>query len=160
MPRDVQIVSVSIGDVVCAREPLELRAVLGSCIAVCLYDPATRIGGMNHVLLPGVVRGPDAGRYAESALRALLTQLLDHGAARSRLQAKAFGGAHVLPVPARDNDVAARNAEAIRAFLAAASIPLVAEDLGGRTARQVRFHSWDGRAFVRRISPAGARQDP
>ncbi len=158
MPREVQIVSVSIGDVVSAREPLELRAVLGSCIAVCLFDLATGIGGMNHVLLPGEGRGRDAGRFAHSAMRALLTQLLDHGAARSRMVAKAFGGAHVLPVPPRGDDIAARNADAIRDFLADANIPLVAEDLGGRAARQVRFQSWNGRAFVRQVAPVGRRR--
>jgi len=48
MPRQV---TIYIGTVFAAREPTVIETLLGSCVAVCLWDPETRVGGMNHFLL-------------------------------------------------------------------------------------------------------------
>src|SRR5574337_913202 len=87
---------VHIGGVYATREPTILKTVLGSCIAVCLCDPKTGVGGMNHFLLP--VRGSegdapvDAPRFGVHAMGLLIGRMLKAGADRRRLEARIFGG--------------------------------------------------------------------
>ena len=72
-----------------------LTTILGSCVAACLRDPVSGVGGMNHFLLPGTgsVTGGDATRYGVHLMELLINGLLKQGARRDRLEAKIFGGA-------------------------------------------------------------------
>ncbi|WP_240906060.1 chemotaxis protein CheD [Thiorhodococcus mannitoliphagus] len=139
-----------------------LSTLLGSCVAVCLFDPIARVIGMNHFLLP--VRNPasghlaldsDAGRYGLWAMEILINEALQLGAQRKRLRAKAFGGANVLQLaslglPERDG-IGTANVQFVRGFLEQDGVPLVAQDLGGVNGRQVHFYGGDYSVFVRRI---------
>src|SRR5438105_9862218 len=72
---------------------------LGSCVAVCLWDPATRVAGMAHVVLPGAdPTGAPNARFAGSALPALIARMQAHGAGSDPRQfiARLAGGAQVL----------------------------------------------------------------
>lgn len=123
------------------RPDTVLTTVLGSCVAACLHDPARGIGGMNHFLLPDTIGSRDI-RHASAAMEQLVNTLLKHGAARAQLEAKLFGGGHLLPgLP----DIGSRNAEAAVAFLQGEGIPLRAHSLGGVQARRIRFWPATGR---------------
>ena len=128
--------------------------ILGSCVATCIWDPLARVGGMNHFLLPGEQEGRgDSKRYGVNAMELLINALLQKGAARSRLQAKLFGGAHVIK---NLSDVGAQNAEFALRFLTDEGITCIAKSLGGNRARRVRFWPTDGRAgqmLLESISP-------
>ena len=86
-----------------SREPVTLATLLGSCVAVCMYDPVQRVMGMNHFLL-AVQRSAggspmltsEQGRYGVHAMELLINGLLKCGAQRQNLKAKAFGGGNVL----------------------------------------------------------------
>ena len=75
-----------------------LTTILGSCVAACLRDRVSGIGGMNHFLLPGGEKrsGDDGMRYGVHAMELLVNNLLKLGARRDRLEAKLFGGARML----------------------------------------------------------------
>lgn len=129
-----------------ARDPeAVLSTVLGSCVAVCMWDAEARLGGMNHFLLPF---GPKAAaatpeRYGVHAMELLINGLLKEGAVRARLQAKLFGGARVSSAL---SDIGQTNARFARGFLAAEGIPCRAESLGGTSARRVLFRPVTGQA--------------
>ena len=136
-----------------ATEPAAVTTILGSCVAVCLWDESRGIGGMNHYLLPdgGGVRA-SGERFAPVALRRLLEQLLELGAHQENLKAKVFGGACVLEAFREDrNDLGAKNVEAARHFLEVESIPILAEDVGGKAGRKLVFHTEGGSAWVRKL---------
>ncbi len=156
MPGERLVVNVSIGDVYASDEGVEIRTVLGSCVAACLFDPEARVGGMNHFMLPHGDGGDDPGRYGEHAMDLLIGALQRLGASRQRLCAKVFGGGHVLAVPNRDDSVAARNVRFIDEFLADEGLVVVARDLGGVHPRQLRFNAATGRAQVRRLTDQAA----
>lgn len=140
-------------------DDLELVTVLGSCVAACLYDARAGIGGMNHFLLPGS-RPADPGaatRYGSYAMERLINELLKLGAQRSRLQAKAFGGAAVLRTTT--SDIGGVNSRFLRDYLQREGIPLVAEDLGGTVTRRVRFWPGYGKVRLERLSDRPARLD-
>ncbi len=124
-----------------------LSTVLGSCVAVCLYDPARRIGGMNHFLLPF---GPDSStgkpvRYGIFAMEMLINALMKEGASKGRLQAKLFGGAQIT---AGLRDIGKANADFARDFLRTEGIPSLSESLGGPNARRIAFWPASGAARV------------
>lgn len=132
---------------------------LGSCVAVCLYDPLTRCGGLGHVVLPAVLMrrpGDPPSKFADTAVGWLREEMARQGAAASRLVAKIAGGASLFDLSAvRGPSIGERNVAAVREALAEAGIPLVAEDVGGTTGRTVAFRLSDGRVEVLAAGRAG-----
>lgn len=125
---------------------LTFCTVLGSCIAICIYDPVAGIGGMNHYLLPHNPGEFMNARYGDDASFLLLRQLRCQGAMPKRLVAKVFGGARIL---ASDVDIGQANIDLAEAFLHENRIPVVDSDVGGRSARWIAFQPAGGGSFVR-----------
>jgi chemotaxis protein CheD len=121
-----------------------LTTLLGSCVAACLWDPVTGIGGMNHIVLPdapdGDLRRASAGT---NAMELLINGIIRAGGERERLQAKLFGGASMIEGL---GNVGARNAAFARAFIDREGIPCLSESLGGTSGRRVQFWPATGRA--------------
>lgn len=119
-----------------------LTTVLGSCVAVCLYDRAARVGGMNHFLLPGDGRSTGSDmRFGVHSMELLINDVLKRGGDRGRLESKLFGGASVM---ANRSEIGAGNQKFALNFLQRESIPIVARDLGGTLARRLRFFPTTG----------------
>jgi chemotaxis protein CheD len=132
-----------------SAEEAQVTTILGSCVAVCLFDVTARVGGMNHYLLPS--GSPASGRFGESAIDLLLQRLTQLGADRRRLKAKVFGGACVLEAFRDAPSLGARNVEVAQARLAAEGIPVTGIDVGGERGRKVVFDIRTGSAWVRPI---------
>lgn len=129
--------------------------VLGSCVAVCLRDTLSGMGGMNHFLLPndnsaetGLLT--ESGRYGVYAMELLINHLLKMGANRNRLEAKVFGGGNVLR-GLKFNNVGQRNAAFVLEYLELEQIPVVAQDLLGDYPRKVYFFPDTGQVLVKKI---------
>lgn len=121
-----------------------LSCILGSCVATCLYDAKARVGGMNHILLPG--RRGDAvahNKFGVFGMEALINELMHIGARKSNLVAKIFGGASTFE---NGLGIGEANAAFVRDFLQTESIPIAAESIGGKQARRVRFFPATGHA--------------
>lgn len=148
-----QSIPVGLGEVavqhVDADQPLVAHG-LGSCIALCLYDPITRLAGLAHVVLPGNdPQNAPNGKFAGSALPALLQAMaakVGGAVDPKRMQARLAGGAHVLAGGSSGSlaRIGEKNAEAVKAALAAASVQVIAADVGGGKGRTVWFHPRDG----------------
>jgi chemotaxis protein CheD len=144
---------VHTGEVAVSSRSATFSTVLGSCVSICVWDPNTGAGGMNHFLLPDQVsNGMSTPRFGNVAVRSLLSKLDAIGTPASALRAKIFGGASVLGggVVPRDN-LGGRNVELARVLLELAGIPVVAEDVGGANGRKLVFRTSDGAAWVRRL---------
>lgn len=130
-----------------------LATLLGSCVSVCLFDQKLKIGGMNHFLLP---RGSNAGNADQDvilngdySMEVLVNGLLNKGAHKNRLVAKAFGGGTI--VSSIRMAIGERNAEFAQEWLQREGIPLVASDFSGPWSRKIIFLPRTGDAFCRRI---------
>ena len=143
------------GDVALSCEPRILITVLGSCVAVCMWDKLRGAGGMNHFVLPSDRFGEKSTRYGDVAIDAMLAGLLQLGCRTGDLQAKVFGGAAVLPF-AGGQTVGANNVQLAVERLHRHRIRIIAQRTGGILGQQIRFHTWTGDVFVRYI-PAGIR---
>lgn len=139
------------GQIFVSTDPASITTILGSCVAVCLWDPMTRLGGTNHFLLPLRASGAEAAeRFGNLATEQLIDRLLQLGARRRFLQAKVFGGACVLEAfRKRDSHLGHKNVEAALQVLADGRIPVVARDVGGQRGRKLVFQTDDGSAWVR-----------
>lgn len=128
-----------------------LTTILGSCVALCLRDPRTGIGGMNHFLLPeGAGAGTDAGRrYGAYAMELLINDCLKMGARRERLEAKLFGGGRMFDTL---RDVGASNADFAEKFMRDEGIAVVGGSLRGSGGRRVQYWPATGRALQRAVT--------
>ncbi len=137
------------GQLVVVREPAELTTILGTCVAVCLWDEARCLGGMNHFLLPQLVGGSAASpRFGPHAFEALLEWLRREGGPGLRLQAKVFGGMQATMRAVHD-DLGEANAEVALRLCDEAGIPVVAKDVGGQRGRKLIFRVPSGEAWVK-----------
>jgi chemotaxis protein CheD len=150
-------VAIHIGDCHVSREPTVIRTVLGSCVAVCLFDPVTQIGGMNHILLPGQadLQHYDAPtRYALNAMDLLINDIMKLGGKRYNLTAKVFGGGHIIPGISEEFGMGQKNIAFVLEFLRVENIRITGQDLGGVDSRRVYFHTDSGAVFLKRIVSA------
>ena len=126
--------------------------VLGSCVAACIRDPLTGIGGMNHFMLPQGENGSWGGanssmRFGNHAMEVLINRVMSLGCPRSRLEIKVFGAANVIGGPAlRSNrTVGERNAAFVRHYLENENLTIAAMDLGGERGRRICYFPDSGR---------------
>ncbi len=131
-----------------------LATLLGSCVAVCLFDPQSRVGGLNHFMLPNIRRGQnddvDTLLSGDFAMESLLNALLMKGAKKMRLQAKAFGGGTIIDTTDA-RTIGMRNADFAKEWLHREGIPLLSSDFLGPWSRKVLFLPTTGDAFSRRM---------
>lgn len=154
-PGPVEVVPVAIGQWAVAAAPARLRTLLGSCVGVVLYDRDSKLGGLAHVVLPsarGAVDHP--GKYADTAIPAVIAEFERHLGPRSRMRlvAKLAGGASMFPIDAPAGstlNIGRRNQEAIESILDELRIPVLARDLGGTTGRRLTLDTVSGIVAIR-----------
>jgi chemotaxis protein CheD len=136
-----------------------IATVLGSCVAVALYDPVHRFGGLNHFMLPGHLKDREryyltnAGKYGMFAMELLINEMLKMGTRRKDLIAKVFGGASVLNRQGTfSSTIPEDNIRFAQSFLETEGIPVVAQDVGGRIARKIFYFPTTSRVLLKRIS--------
>jgi chemotaxis protein CheD len=130
-----------------------ITTLLGSCVAVCLYDQKSRLAGMNHFLLPtrtsSVSDDDDVILAGDYSMEVLLNTMLSKGASKQRIIAKAFGGGTI--VTSILMAIGERNSQFAKEWLEREGIPLMAQDFGGPWSRKVIFTPESGDAFCRRL---------
>ena len=153
------MIKVFPGGVYCTREDEFIATGLGSCIAACIWDEYAAIGGMNHFLLPfhnhseiNAWRPNEvvstALRYGSHAMEMLINTLITHGARRSSLKVKLFGGAQML---GRHSMIGEKNIAFILNYVEQEELSVVAQDLGGVDPRKIIFNPLTGQAWMKRI---------
>jgi chemotaxis protein CheD len=148
-------ITVDISDAKVSKDPSDVIVTysLGSCIGVCLYDPATHIGGMLHYQLPSSKMDADRARskpfmFADSGTQLLLNKLISMGAQKKRMDVRLAGGATMATGP-KGFDIGKRNYLAIRKILWSNGMFIDAEDVGGNFARNLYLDTADGTVTVR-----------
>ncbi|RGE43201.1 chemoreceptor glutamine deamidase CheD [Comamonas testosteroni] len=146
-------VKVLPGEYFVSNEDMAIVTVLGSCIAACLWDRLTRVGGMNHFMLPQGDSSEASGRYGSYAMELLINEMLKLGARRESMQAKIFGGGQVMANFTSMN-VGERNTEFVTEYLQTERIPIVSQDVLDIYPRKVVFFPSTGKAMVKRLAHA------
>lgn len=145
------------GTLHCAPVPSAITTVLGSCVAICLWDSRRRVGGMNHYVLPGRAASDRSARYGAFSSRRLLAGMIDLGCRAELLEAKIFGGAAVLSGGVEEKSVGAQNVAFALQFLAEREIPVIGRRTGGKRGLWIRQTTETGEVLVRTVNAEARR---
>ena len=124
-----------------SKDPYVIKTILGSCVAICLWDEKLKIGGMNHFMLPNW-NGNDLAspKYGNIAVDKLVERMLILGSDIKNLRAKIFGGGELLKsCNASASMIGERNIRVARLMLEEKGIPVVASSTGGKMGRKILF---------------------
>ncbi len=133
------------GAIYVSPEPSVITTILGSCIAICLYDPVLQVGGMNHFMLPlWNGQGLASPRYGNIAIEKLIRNLEAMGCKKANLKAKAFGGAEIIATNISQFMIGERNIKLAKDILHEEGIPIVSSSTGGKLGRKIIFNTQTG----------------
>jgi chemotaxis protein CheD len=129
------------------KTPFMVDTVLGSCVAVCLFDQHLKIGGINHYMLPfWNGNGLASPKYGNIATEKLIEKMLRNGATIQNMVAKVFGGANQMNTSLKIGD---QNVEIARQTLSNNGIKIVAENVGGDVGRKLRYNTGTGQVMMK-----------
>jgi chemotaxis protein CheD len=129
------------------RTPFLVDTILGSCVAVCLYDEHKKIGGINHYMLPlWNGDGLATPKFGNIAIEKLIERMIQLGCKKEHLKAKLFGGASQIN---SSMEIGMRNVEVAREILAQHKIPIIAENVFGKVGRKLRYDTGTGQVMMK-----------
>ncbi|HEY9122823.1 MAG TPA: chemotaxis protein CheD [Bacteroidales bacterium] len=125
-----------------SKSPYLVTTILGSCVAVCLYDANLQIGGINHYMLPlWNGQGLASPKYGNIAIEKLIEKMVSLGCDRNNLKAKVFGGGEVIETTVTQFNIGARNIKLAHEMLEELKIPIVGQSVGGKLGRKILFNT-------------------
>lgn len=133
------------GTLLVSRKPHFITTLLGSCVAVCIYDRKQFFGGMNHFLLPmWNGKGLASPKYGNIAIRQLVDHMQNMGSKPKDLIAKVFGGAVVLNSQDSVFHIGERNIHIAEQMLREIRVEIIASSTGGNSGRKIIFNTFTG----------------
>ena len=146
---------VDIADLQVSDDPRVILVTysLGSCIAVSIWDPHVRVGGMIHYMLPEAALSPEKAKerpamFADAGVPALFRAAYALGAVKQRLVVKVAGGSTLLDDNGTFN-IGKRNYLALRKIFWKNGVMIAAEDVGGSISRTLRIDVNTGLVSIR-----------
>lgn len=143
--------TITQGEYAVGTRPGELiSTILGSCVAICLWDDQANVGGMNHILVAQTNIGGVLNDFAGvNAMELLINGMVRRGADRNNLKAKVFGGAKMVTGL---SDIGGKNGEFALEYLQREGIVCLGTSIGGISARHIKFYPAEGRVMQKMVS--------
>lgn len=138
-------VNVLAGEFVVTTTPTIISTILGSCVAVCLWDKVNLNAGLNHFLLPGdPEKDTSHQNRGISSTTMMIKALISRDSKIDNLEAMVFGGSNSIVFQNDVYQVGKRNVEAALAVLHDFNIKVVDKHIGGKQGRKIRFDTQSG----------------
>ena len=161
MSNRLPIIRIGGGEYFASDSEVMISTLLGSCVAVCLYDPFQKVAGMNHIMssrkeytASEQVCYQEDGKYGFCAMDLLIREMMQKGAVFKNMRAKIFGGASLFK-PYNECTieycVGEENIRFVMNYLKINSIPIVSKAVGGEYGKVIRFYSDNYTVKVRKI---------
>ncbi len=152
-----RIRTIQPGEYHVSAEDEMIGTMLGSCVSVCLHDPAAGVSGMNHFMLPGRIVLSDimqdrSARYGVTAINELIRDMERAGARRERITAKLFGGGNVIAAMRETNTIPSDNVRLAMVMLELEDIPIDEMVVGGIYARKIIMEVKTGKVYLKSIT--------
>jgi chemotaxis protein CheD len=138
--------------------PHRLATLLGSCVAVCLWDEERRMGGMTHSLIPAGAR--EELHATDAAIHELVRRMTRAGCLTQAMRAKLFGGFSPLKGLGLTGSIGAANIHSAVAVLKGYGIRIVAQEIMGEGGIVIYQDTETGEVSGRLISPMRCAEDP
>ncbi len=152
------LIKVGMADLKVCKAPDALTTLgLGSCIGACIYDPATKVAGMVHFMLPDSTRiknNQNIAKFGDTGIAETIRLMEELGAKKSRMVAKIAGGAKMFATSAAslpNMNVGENNIEAAKKAFKEFGISIIAEDVGLNYGRTIEFFAEDGRLKIKSV---------
>jgi len=128
-----------------SREPVVVNTILGSCVAVCLFDTYLQFGGINHYMLPfWNGQGLASPKFGNIAIEKLLEKMQALGSSQNNLIAKVFGGGNIIEATTAQFMIGDRNIAVAMDMLKEMRIQVVSQSVGGNLGRKIQFDTSTG----------------
>jgi chemotaxis protein CheD len=156
VPGEVQVMAKEFlhpGQMYVSSKPSTVTTIVGSCVAVCLWDPILRSGGVTHyILAQWDGAGQPSPRYGDIAIELLVNKMAELGSYRHKLQAHVFGGACIFEsLRERKHSLSVMNIEIALEMLAKYNIKVLTQQVGGRKGRKIVYQTSDGSFTVKEV---------
>ena len=141
------------GELAVSEKPTLVSTVLGSCVAVTLYNRRRRYGAICHAMLPN---GDDENsfKYVDGAFDHMLGRFALAGIEHHEIEVNLFGGADVLPTSRTEKgplSVGRQNIEAAQMLIKKEGLNLDAASTGGLLGCKIFFYTHTGEVLLKRI---------
>jgi len=157
---ELPLVNLHPGELFVAKEPTLITTLLGSCVSVCLYCPASQVGAMCHGVMPEKqAHHEESFRFVDTSVSYMVEVMArQRGFSCAKLEAKLFGGADVLslklglanPTPT----IGAQNIQSAKAALKKHGVPIVTEHVGGDRGCKLFFYTHTGEVYLKLLQRA------
>ena len=124
-----------------SKHPEVIETLVGSCVAVCLYNTANGSAAMNHFLRsdPGEKTDFNLGEYGSTSTEYIIKALMEKDPDSNHYRAQVFGGGAVIKSKSSVYNIGLHNIDAALKTLAAYRIRVTNKDVGGERGRRVTF---------------------
>lgn len=156
-PAPVTEIQVGIADLEVTRQPNRLITLgLGSCVGIALFDPATKVGGLLHIMLPDSTQFNNVtkpAKFADLGIPLLVAEIKNFGGKVDNLQAKIAGGAQMFSGLNSKFvlNIGERNINMTREILKKLGIKIIAEEVGGSKGRTMILDTINGLVMIRTV---------
>jgi chemotaxis protein CheD len=147
------------GDLYISDTPVRVSTILGSCVAVTIFNQRLKTGAICHALLPTNPNGHDAFRYVDSAIAYMLYKFEALGITRNEMELKLLGGADVLERTNTSQSVGQKNIETALEIIEQENLNLAVSDTGGSLGRKIHFYTHTGKVLLKRIDSVHSSPD-
>jgi len=128
-----------------SREPYIVNTILGSCVAVCIYDTLLGFGGINHYMLPfWNGQGLASPKFGNIAIHKLIEKMQSLGSQQRNMIAKVFGGGNIIEASTAQFMIGDRNILVAKDTLRELQIQIISQSLGGNLGRKIQFNTATG----------------
>lgn len=153
-----KIIEIGMGEMKISESPAKLiTRGLGSCVAITLYDPVKKIGGMAHAMLPDIEKvklKSNPIRFVNYIIKKIVEDLEKQGCSKERLVVKLFGGAHMFGFITSESilNVGEKNVSTAKAVISELGLKLSVEETGGTFGRTTEFNLETGKVLIKTIA--------
>ena len=139
------------GEMAVSRQPSDIATLLGSCVSICLYNKKTKVGGLNHFMLPSGTKEDMKGKYGDYATEKLVEMMRRLDPNLRNLEASIYGGAAVVGHLNTGVGIGIKNIEMAETMLKKYGIRIATREVGGENGRKIFFNSETGQIDMRMI---------
>ncbi len=139
------------GELIFSKKEIVVKTILGSCVAVCLYDKKNKYGGMCHFLLPESEQGVVSTKYGNIAVTTLIRKFMRAGCSPDSMEASIIGGAFIIFSEKEIFFIGDKNAEIAQQILKAHKIKIKSINTGGEHGKRVIFNTYTNALIVQSL---------
>lgn len=144
---------LSPGEIKLCKKPTLVGTILGSCVAITMFDQASRFGAICHSLLPGS-KDNETGtnfKYVKDSFNFMLNRFKIENIPINKLEIKVFGGADMFDIKNSVSSIGRSNIEMVEHLIFSSGLKMIASDFGGKKGRKIFFNTKTGDVFVKKI---------